>query len=131
MQKHIQTINFLRKFSVPLITGVVLALVWANLDFQHYKAFLFSPLIDNFTILGHDITFHFLVNDIFMVFFFGIAAVEITEAVMLKSGSLNPISKAINPLLGTIGGVVGPVAVFFILCYVMPLGSLMTGDITM
>ena len=54
-----------------------------------------------------------------MVFFFGIAAVEIMQAV-LPGGSLNPPSKAINPLMGTLGGVFGPVGAFFILCYVLP-----------
>lgn len=49
-----------------------------------------------------------------MVFFFGIAAKEITEA-FLPGGDLNPPSKAINPLLGTVGGVIGPVGVYFVL----------------
>ena len=61
---------------------------------------------------------HFLVNELFMVFFFGIAAKEITEA-CLPGGSLNPVSKAINPLMGTIGGVVGPVATFLFLNWMM------------
>ncbi len=47
-----------------------------------------------------------------MVFFFAIAAKEITEA-GLPGGSLNPLRKAINPLFATIGGVVGPIVVFF------------------
>jgi NhaA family Na+:H+ antiporter len=38
---------------------------------------------------------------------------SITES-CLPGGSLNPITKSINPLLATIGGVVGPVGVFFI-----------------
>ena len=62
----------------------------------------------------HYATLHFLINDLFMVVFFGVAAKEITEA-CLPGGALNPISKAINPLLGTIGGVVGPVGVYFLL----------------
>ena len=56
---------------------------------------------------------HWLFNDIFMVFFFGIAAKEIAEAT-LPGGSLNPIRKAINPLSATIGGVVGQVGTFFL-----------------
>ena len=51
-----------------------------------------------------------------MVFFFGIAAVEITQAV-LPGGSLNPLGRAINPLLGTLGGIFGPVGVYFALCF--------------
>ena len=46
-----------------------------------------------------------------VVVFFGIAAKEITEA-CLPNGALNPVSKAINPLFATIGGVAGPVGVF-------------------
>ena len=71
---------------------------------------------------GHDLlhffTMHFFVNEIFMVIFFGIAAKEITES-CLPGGALNPVKKAINPLLGTIGGVLGPVGVYFLLTAVM------------
>lgn len=66
----------------------------------------------------HYATMHFLINDIFMVIFFGIAAKEITES-CLPGGALNPPSKAVNPLLGTIGGVLGPVATYFLLNGVM------------
>ena len=69
-------------------------------------------------ILGHPVTAHFLINDIFMVFFFGIAAKEITEA-CLPGGDLNPPSKAINPLLGTLGGVFGPVGTYFLMLYLL------------
>ncbi len=67
---------------------------------------------------AHYLTMHFLINDIFMVFFFGIAMKEIVEAI-LPGGPLNPPSKAVNPLLGTIGGVVGPVGVYLALNAVM------------
>jgi NhaA family Na+:H+ antiporter len=65
------------------------------------------------------VTLHFLVNDLFMVFFFGIAAKEITES-CLPGGALNPPAKAVNPLFATLGGVLGPIAVFFLglwLCF--------------
>ena len=61
--------------------------------------------------IGHYFTLHFLINDLFMVLFFGVAAKEITEACLPK-GALNPVSKAINPLFATLGGVLGPVAFF-------------------
>ena len=62
-------------------------------------------------------TLHFIVNDIFMVFFFGIAAKEVTEA-CLPGGSLNPIRKAVSPLIGTVGGVLGPIVVYLLVCLI-------------
>ena len=49
------------------------------------------------------------------VFFFGLAAKEVTEA-CLPGGSLNPPRKALAPLIGTVAGVAGPIAVYFGLC---------------
>ncbi len=72
---------------------------------------------DNTKIFGKSVTVHFLINEIFMVFFFGIATKEITESV-LPGGALNPVRKAINPLMGTVGGVVGPAWLFFLLAWV-------------
>ena len=106
--------NTLQEFSLPLIFGVVMGLVVANIDADLYKHLIhYAPLGEGASLLGHKITLHFLINDIFMVLFFGIAAKEITESV-LPGGALNPPSKAINPLLGTLGGVLGPVVFFFI-----------------
>lgn len=98
-------INMLREFSVPLIGGIVVALVWANMFPDSYTHFDHDPLVGPFS-------FHFLTNDIFMVLFFGIAAAEISQS-FLPGGDLYPLKKAINPLLATIGGIVGPVLVYF------------------
>ncbi|AAR35679.1 Na+/H+ antiporter NhaA [Geobacter sulfurreducens] len=97
-------INLLREFSVPLIAGVVVALLWANLDPAGYHSFIEQPFFGG-------MSFHFVVNELFMVLFFGIAAVEITQS-CLPGGDLNPLRKAVNPLLATLGGVVGPVLVY-------------------
>jgi NhaA family Na+:H+ antiporter len=99
-----QHMNILREFSVPLIGGVLLALLWANLDPAGYNRFNNNPLVGN-------LSFHLISNEIFMVLFFAIAAVEITQS-FLPGGDLNPLSRAVNPLLGTLGGVLGPVAVY-------------------
>ena len=98
-------INMLREFSVPLIGGIVVALVWANMFPDSYTHFDHDPLVG-------PLSFHFLTNDIFMVLFFGIAAAEISQS-FLPGGDLYPLKKAINPLLATIGGIVGPVLVYF------------------
>ncbi len=101
-----KTVNLLREFSIPLILGVIVALIWANISPESYQIF------NETKIFG--LSFHFFVNDIFMVFFFAIAAVEITQS-FLPGGDLNPIKKAVNPLMGTIGGIVGPVGVYLLL----------------
>lgn len=121
-----KTIERLQEFSIPLILGVVFAMVWANVSPDSYRRLIDTPVhrlgtifddaADSVSATGHGswehyATLHFLVNDIFMALFFGIAAKEITEA-CLPNGALNPVRKAINPLFATIGGVLGPVAVF-------------------
>ena len=162
-------VSLLQEFSIPLLAGVVAALVVANMNFSLYDQIVHGTwsLVtgdeyhghgahagdshdeeahhentghpkddhahddqagghahadektaghghDNEPWWHHYATLHFLINDIFMVFFFGIAAKEITEA-CLPGGALNPVSKAINPLLGTIGGVLGPVGAYLLL----------------
>ena len=98
-------ISMLREFSIPLISGIVVALVWSNLFPDSYNHFDHNPLIGS-------LSFHFLTNDIFMVLFFGIAAAEITQS-CLPGGDLHPLRKAVNPLLSTFGGIIGPVLVYF------------------
>lgn len=62
----------------------------------------------------HTFNFHFIVNDLFMVLFFGIAAKEVSES-FLPGGALSSVSKASMPAVATLGGVLGPVAMFFVL----------------
>ena len=97
-------INLLQEFSIPLISGMVIALIWSNYFPESYHHFDHDPLVG-------PLSFHFLTNDIFMVLFFGIAAVEITQS-CLPGGDMYPLRRAINPLLATFGGVVGPVLVY-------------------
>lgn len=126
------TVQLLQQFSVPLIAGVFAALALANINWETYQFLIHTPLYELFSSAnhghavshghtegwGHYFTLHFLVNDLFMVLFFGIAAKEITEA-CLPGGALNPMKKAINPLMGTIGGILGPVGVYLGLNLVM------------
>jgi NhaA family Na+:H+ antiporter len=106
-------VNYLQEFSIPLLSGVAVAMLWANLDYESYEHLIHWAPLGDLHILGHHFTLHWFVNDVFMVLFFGIAAKEITES-CLPGGSLNPIRKSINPLLATAGGIFGPVLVFFI-----------------
>lgn len=120
--------NFLISYSLLLILGAVIALVWANLDLlfpvadaPHYYFDAYHHLVE-FVIwenapIGHlhdghrTLTLHYLVNDLLMALFFAIAGKEVWEAVALKSGSLRG-KKAVTPLIATIGGMAGPIAVY-------------------
>ena len=114
-----ERINLLREFSIPLLGGVVLALVWANSAPESYAHFLYGPFLG-------PLSFHFLTNDIFMVFFFGIAAVEITQS-FLPGGDLYPVAKSVNPLLATAGGVIGPALVYLMLNHIIGTPELQRG----
>ncbi len=111
--------NFVSEYSLLLIGGALLALVWANTNPDSYHHFVDYPLIDHFFI-GHlhegehayrTLTLHYLINDVLMAMFFAIAAKEVWEAIILESGSLRG-KKAATPLIATAGGVVGPVLVY-------------------
>ena len=91
MTRQKRIVRILQEFSLPLIFGVFGGLFAANFAPDWYQG-LFGD--------SHG-TLPFLVNDIFMAFFFGIAAKEITEAA-LPGGSLNPMKKAMNPLIASL-----------------------------
>ncbi|MGI3183846.1 Na+/H+ antiporter NhaA [Nioella aestuarii] len=113
--------NFITSYSLFLIGGAILALIWANTNAESYHHFVEFVLIDDFFI-GHlhddghghvvrTLTLHYLVNDVLMALFFAIAAKEVWEAVILENGSLRG-KKAATPLVATLGGMVGPISVY-------------------
>ncbi|MCI0866883.1 MAG: Na+/H+ antiporter NhaA [Chloroflexi bacterium] len=113
-----QLIAITHEYSILLILGVFAGLAVANLDHQLYEELVDYHLFgDQAKLFGRTITAHFLTNEIFMVFFFGIAAKEITVS-LLPGGALNPVNKAVNPLLGTIGGVLGPAGLYLLLAFI-------------
>ena len=99
----------LQEYSVSLLAGVVAAMLAANLAPAWYDAVVHWRPFGGAELFGHAVDLQFLVSDIFTALFFGIAAVEITRS-CLPGGDLVPPAKAMNPLIATIGGVVGPVA---------------------
>ena len=119
----VRVVNLLQKFSLPLIAGVLLGLVAANVNSHWYHQVVdFHPLGKSAAVFGHELTIHFIINGMFMCLFFGIAAKEIAEST-LPGGVLNPLRRAINPLIGTLGGVVGPVAIYFAMTWLFYGGS--------
>ena len=114
---------------MPLIIGVVLGLIAANVNHHWYETLVdFHPLGHGAYVFGHPLTIHFIINGMFMCLFFGIAAKEITEST-LPGGVLNPLRRAINPLVGTLGGVFGPVGLYFLLAWIFYGGSEVFGAV--
>lgn len=115
--------NFLTEYSLLLILGAIIALVWANVDYASYHHFVEMVIWDHAPI-GHlhdghrTLTLHYLVNDLLMAFFFAIAAKEVWEAVILENGSLRG-KRAATPLFATAGGMLGPIAVYLGLAMVL------------
>jgi NhaA family Na+:H+ antiporter len=130
--------NFLTSYSLLLIFGALIALIWANIDPKSYHQLVDYPLWFNDWI-GVDYSYwkktygegyadfgnadspkvmslHYLVNDGLMALFFAIAAKEVWEAIILKNGSLRG-KKAATPLFATAGGMFGPISVYLGLAY--------------
>ena len=125
--------NFITNYSILLVAGAAIALLWANIDAHSYHYIVEYPLWHN-DLIGVDAAYwlkshgysygvsdlggttkvlsaHYLVNDVLMAFFFAIAAKEVWEAVILRNGSLRG-RKAATPLVATAGGMFGPIAVY-------------------
>lgn len=90
-------LKFILDNSLLLIAGTVIALVWANLNYEAYEHFAHSV--------------HFVVNDIGMVFFFALAAKEVVEAT-LPGGPLSSPRQAAVPIIAAIGGMVVPAGLY-------------------
>lgn len=107
-----------RRFSVfvdnsgLLVSGTVLALIWANVGHESYET------------VAHAL--HFAVNDIGMAFFFAIAAKEVVEATA-PGGALHSPRRSAVPLIAAIGGMVGPAAIYITLVLVFARPDLAQG----
>ncbi|HVG46543.1 MAG TPA: Na+/H+ antiporter NhaA [Rubellimicrobium sp.] len=121
--------GFVTNYSLLMIGGAILALIWANVDPHSYHAVgdwtiwaggpigepTFGPAGE---VVTRTLTLHFLVNDVLMAFFFAIAAKEVWEAIVLEEGSLRGKS-ALVPVLSAVGGMAGPVVVYLLLAAVL------------
>jgi len=80
-----------------MVGGAIIALVWANVDLSSYER-MTAPL-------------HFLVNDVAMAFFFGLAMKEIVEATA-PGGALHTLRRAALPVVAAVGGMAGPAGLY-------------------
>ena len=109
--------SFIEEYSILLLFGTFIALLWANSSYYDYNSFVNFVLFTNQYIgfvndVGlKEITILFVVNEFLMPFFFAIAGKEIWEAIILKNGSLRG-QKAVTPIITTIGGIVVPACIY-------------------
>lgn len=92
--------HFAAEYLLLLPAGAAVALVWANTWPESYFQTTFA--------------LEFLVNDILMVFFFGLIMKEIAEATA-PGGVLHPWRRAAMPLVAAVGLTLVPLAVFALL----------------
>jgi len=85
--------------SLALPAGAAIALIWANTRPDSYDRFAQA--------------FEFSVNDVAMVFFFALAAIEVVVA-MAPGGSLHTWRRAALPVMAAAGGMAAP-AILYIL----------------
>jgi len=107
--------NLLQEYAVPLFGGIILSIWLANVEPEIYQTLITTKLLP-FQLFGHEVTLQFVFNDIFIALLFGVATIELIEA-MSKGGALDSLSKAMAPIFGTIGGVVFPALLFIAFLY--------------
>lgn len=95
------------EYSLPLILGIIIALIWANINYPSYQNFLHYKI-------GGLCNVHFAVNDIFLVLFFGLISIEIVHD-LAPNGAMHPLHKALANIMAAIGGIVCPIVFFFVL----------------
>ncbi|WP_299525634.1 Na+/H+ antiporter NhaA, partial [uncultured Lutibacter sp.] len=102
--------------SILLFAFSILAIVWANSPFGNTYVELWNH---EFTIGFSDTDFHLSkplilwINDGLMAIFFFVIGLEVKREILV--GELTTLRKATLPLFAAVGGMVFPVAFFFIL----------------
>lgn len=104
-----------------LIFATVLALLIANLpsinsyyfDFWNQEVFLQVGSFNIFSHNGHPMTMLQFINDALMAIFFFSIGLEIKREILV--GELSSFRQALLPIMGAIGGMIVPVAIFFMM----------------
>jgi len=101
-----------RENAGPLLVGLGVALIWANLSPESYKLWMHTPQFD-LPGVG-TVSVKWLVNDIFMAFFFGIVMAHVVSTFARFGSMRDVVAYAFNPFLAAIFGVVFPVVLYFV-----------------
>jgi NhaA family Na+:H+ antiporter len=95
-----------------LLAMTVIALAWANLPYygESYHHFWETDLGFHFGPFALSLTLHDWVNDAMMAIFFFVVALEIKRELVF--GELASVQRAMLPVLGALGGMVGPALIY-------------------
>ena len=110
------------KSRVVLIFFTILALVCANTSYvkEWYFSLWQLPMslsigeFNFFSHSGHAITLGQMINDFLMAIFFLSVGLEIKREI--KVGELSSMDKALLPIIGACGGMLIPIAIFYLVC---------------
>ena len=99
---------------VLLVTSAIVALLWANIDHQHYHAVWHNSLFEvssGFSATIYSISLHQITNEFLMAIFFFFIGLEMKRE--LFDGDLSTLKKAIVPLFSALGGVIVPASIYY------------------
>eukprot|EP01084_Bolivina_argentea_P075397 136693_1 len=110
-----------RRYSLPLLCGILAAIIHSNVSptSDHYFCgeyveegdhFAFFP---SFALFGeYHLTFRFLINRCFMLYFFGFVVKHIIESLLPPNGTMYPLKRALPPIISSCCGVMTPILLY-------------------
>jgi len=99
-----------RDYAGPLLVGLGVALIWANLFPASYKLWMQTPWLD-LPGVG-TVSWEWLVNDVFMTFFFGVVTAHVVSTFARLGSMRDVVAYAFNPFLAMTLGVVFPASLY-------------------
>eukprot|EP01083_Nonionella_stella_P192469 711422_1 len=111
----------IRCYSVPLLLGILAAIIHGNVSPDSHHTLFEStiiPISDKFSI-----TFEFLINEVFMVYFFGFVMKRVIQSLTPPNGNMYPLTRAIGPVVSSFCGMITPVCFYLIFISIMDKSS--------
>ena len=98
---------------IVLVIAAVVAMVWANLDYQSYDSLWHAHIKLDLAIWSFDQSLQHVVNDVLMVVFFLVVGAEIKREV--THGELRSPRQAALPIFAALGGMIVPAGLYAIM----------------
>lgn len=111
---YLKTLSKKEYFPGLLLLGAaVIALLWANSSYQHsYLSFLNTPVSVKIGDFGLEKGLVLWINDALMALFFFLVGLELKKEIL--TGELRSLRRSALPIVGALGGMIVPAAVYFL-----------------